>query len=84
MINDKDCYEELTSLTGALPFRPLEKPWLIAEDFACYLKRVPGLMFQLGLNTPTPLHSREFRFDESALLNGIRMFLALASKTPAR
>ena len=83
VINDKESYEELKNLSGNLPFTVLEKPWLIAEDFACYLKRVPGAMFQLGIGTPTPLHSAEFRFNESALENGLKMFLALILNRPA-
>lgn len=83
VINDAQCYDNLKTLAGSLPFLALEKPWLIAEDFACYLKRVPGAMFQLGLGSDTPLHSAEFCFDESALENGVRMFLALIENKPA-
>ena len=83
VINDVLSFEQLRKLAGSLPFMELEKPWLIAEDFACYLKAIPGAMFQLGLSSPTPLHSAEFCFDESALENGVRMFLALIRNTPA-
>ena len=83
VINDAQSFERLKELAGNLPFMALEKPWLIAEDFACYLKVVPGAMFQLGLGSPTPLHSAEFCFDESALENGVRMFLALVMDKPA-
>ena len=83
VINDIGCFETVKGLSGSLPFIELSEPWLIAEDFACYQKRVPGLMFFLGLGSPTPLHSQNFCFDESALLNGIRMFLALIENKPA-
>ena len=83
LINDQNSYERLATLAGSLPFIALDHPWLIAEDFACYLKHVPGAMFQLGIETPTPLHSADFHFDESALLNGIRMFMALIEDRPA-
>ena len=83
LINDEGCFEAVKRLAGSLPFYVLPKPCLIAEDFACYLKRVPGAMFQLGIGTDTPLHSAEFRFDETALENGVKMFLALAEDKPS-
>ena len=77
VLNDKGCFEKLQAAVGDLPFCVLAQPKNIAEDFACYLKRLPGAMFLLGLGTPTPLHSSSFLFDESALPNGTEMFKRL-------
>ncbi|KGG13642.1 MULTISPECIES: amidohydrolase [Prochlorococcus] len=52
----------------------LEQPSLGAEDFAEFLKDVPGTMFRLGvsgLEGCAPLHSGYFSPDESALEIGI-------------
>ena len=77
VLNDEACFEKLKAAAGDLPFQVLAQPKNIAEDFACYLKRLPGAMFLLGLGTPTPLHSSNFIFDESALPNGTEMFKRL-------
>ena len=77
LINDAASFEKLRALSGSLAFRELTKPWLIAEDFACYLQRVPGAMFLLGLDSANPLHSAKLNLDESAMLSGIKLFLAL-------
>ncbi len=50
-------------------------PTMGGEDFACYLKHVPGAMFRLGvmnkkLKADQPWHSPRFIADEEALLYG--------------
>ena len=79
LINSPECYERLKTAAQGLEFEYLPEPHLIAEDFACYLKHRPGLMFNLGINTDTPLHDPAFRFDESALVPGVQMFIDLAN-----
>lgn len=45
------------------------------EDFAFFLEKVPGAMFNLGVGIAgednAPLHSARFRADESAFINGV-------------
>ena len=50
----------------------LSEPSLGAEDFSMYLKKVPGMMFRLGVghkDKPNyPLHHPQFEADESAIV----------------
>ncbi len=53
-----------------------------AEDFAFYLRKVPGAMLMLGLGEGWPaLHHPEFDFNDRALEPGIRTLAALALET---
>jgi amidohydrolase len=59
------------------------RPTMGGEDFACYLKHVPGAMFRLGvmnkkIKADQPWHSPKFIVDEDALLHGTSL-LALAA-----
>ena len=50
----------------------LERPGLGAEDFACYLEKVPGAMFFLGIRNQKigadkPWHHPAFKIDEKAI-----------------
>jgi len=54
----------------------LQKPSLGAEDFAEFLKDIPGAMFRLGVsnsNVCAPLHSSKFDPDERAIAVGIKV-----------
>ena len=54
----------------------LQKPSLGAEDFAEFLKEVPGAMFRLGVSKEkacAPLHSSTFDPDERAIAVGIKV-----------
>ncbi|MBI5267089.1 MAG: amidohydrolase [candidate division Zixibacteria bacterium] len=51
------------------------------EDFACYLEKVPGSMFRLGvmnkkIKADKPWHSDRFIADEQALIFGTSLFCA--------
>ena len=61
-----------------IPFRDLEEPTMISEDFSWYQKQVPGVFFFLGLGDTPALHSENFDFDENVLLKGAEFFEALA------
>lgn len=57
-------------------------PLMIAEDFAYYQKKIPGLFLLLGSRNPElgyvyPLHNNKFNFNEEILLSGIQMFYNL-------
>ena len=54
----------------------LQKPSLGAEDFAEFLREVPGAMFRLGVASKkgcAPLHSSNFNPDERAVIIGIKV-----------
>ena len=54
----------------------LQKPSLGAEDFAEFLRDVPGAMFRLGVSSEkgcAPLHSATFDPDERAIAVGIKV-----------
>lgn len=61
-----------------VPFREMEEPSMIAEDFAWYQKYVPGVFFFLGAGDVPALHADDFNFDESILSKGADFFEALA------
>ena len=67
-----------SAVEGALPeLVRLEEPLLIAEDFAFYQRRLPGVFLLLGTGTGTPLHSDRFDFDERVLLAGVDAYQRL-------
>ncbi len=59
------------------------EPVLGSEDFACYLQKVPGAMFRLGIRNSRikadqPWHSSRFMADENALIVGVALLTAAA------
>jgi amidohydrolase len=64
--------------------RVTETPLVLGgEDFACYLEKVPGAMFRLGvmnkkLKADKPWHSPEFIADEEAMFYGTSLLAACA------
>jgi metal-dependent amidase/aminoacylase/carboxypeptidase family protein len=57
------------------------------EDFAYYLREVPGCFFLLGLQPPgqanhPTLHSDKFDFTDAAIPVGIRIFTELVRNFP--
>ncbi|MEQ1873540.1 MAG: M20 family metallopeptidase [Ilumatobacteraceae bacterium] len=63
----------------------LPNPVMGAEDFSYVLNQVPGAMMFLGgthdgrdPNTAAPNHSNRVLFDESAMVNGIAVYSAMA------
>ncbi len=62
------------------------RPGMGGEDFAHYLRKVPGCFVRLGGGTPgTPTagrgnpHSGQFTFDDAALTTGIAWYLSLVT-----
>jgi len=58
------------------------KPQFVAEDFAFYCQKIPGLFFFLGVRNPKetqapPLHSPYFNPDERSIPVGIRLMCHL-------
>ncbi len=61
----------------------LDQPFLWSEDFAYYLRRVPGCFFVLGTRprgrkTYPMLHNPQYEFPDSAVATGIGILSALA------
>ncbi len=62
----------------------LETPTMGAEDFAYYLRHVPGVMFRLGVGTDvTALHTPTYNFSDGALSYGMTMLANLALRYDA-
>ena len=74
VMNPADLYEKVRQ---SVSFRELEEPFMTAEDFSWYQRRLPGLFFFLGLGNTPALHADTFDFDEQLLLRGADFFDAL-------
>ena len=68
-------------LFGAESVRELPNPSMTAEDFAFFLKKVPGAFIWLGVGEDVSgLHTPQFAFDEEILPRGTALLAALACK----
>ncbi|MFO7819561.1 MAG: amidohydrolase [Halanaerobacter sp.] len=85
LINSQELVEEITSYLEEEDFfadiKYLPRPSMGAEDFAYYLKEVPGIFFRLGAGGEEmdyyDAHNSKFNFDEAALKWGVILFTAL-------
>ena len=75
VINDAPLFAKAQALLPQL--QVLDKPEMIAEDFAFYQRKIPGVFFFLGTGTGIALHNSHFNFDEQVLQEGIKTDLAL-------
>jgi amidohydrolase len=69
-------------------FVPAGRPSMGGEDFAYYLREVPGCFFLLGVEPPGKrgyhsLHSDKYDFTDAAIPVGIRLFTELARHFPS-
>ena len=60
-------------------------PLMGAEDFACFLEKVPGTLFRLGTGNRSKgitahLHSADFDVDEEAIMVGARLMSWIAAR----
>jgi hippurate hydrolase len=67
---------------GAARYLPAARPAMGGEDFAYYLREIPGCFFLIGLcpagrDEYPSLHSDRFDFTDAALATGMRMFIEL-------
>ena len=76
VMNPGDLYDRVRK---AVPFRELEKPSMITEDFSWYQKSLPGLFFFLGLGDTPALHADDFNFNEELLVKGADFFEKIAT-----
>ena len=59
-------------------FTELDEPYMTAEDFAFYQRKLPGMFLFLGTGDGPALHTCNFDFDESILEKGAAFFETLA------
>ena len=60
----------------------ITEPTMGAEDFAFYLKKIPGTFYRLGVGPCEPLHSARFSPDEEVLKIGMGVNAAMALLFP--
>ena len=75
VMNPPALYDKLRSL---VPFRELEAPSMITEDFSWYQRSLPGVFFFLGTGNSPALHANNFDFPEEILLSGADFFEQIA------
>lgn len=85
VINDEALYNKFLKISSEFKFIQGEA-LALAEDFAFYQEKVPGVFFLLGTknkekNFISPLHSSSFNFDEKVLLEGVKLFAKLLEGT---
>jgi len=75
VLNPAGLYEKVRA---CVDFTPLEVPFMTAEDFSWYQRRLDGMFFFLGVGDTPALHADTFDFDETILLKGTEFFEKLA------
>ena len=75
--NSAELYERIKPGLSHLNFVELRKPVMIAEDFSFFEQKIPGVFFFLGTGSGVPLHSDNFDFDDSVLIDGVDLFATL-------
>jgi len=61
-----------------VPVLLLPEPFMTAEDFSFYQRRVDAMFFFLGVGDTPALHANNFDFDDTILLKGADFFEKLA------
>lgn len=75
VMNPPELFDKIMNIA---PFRVLEAPSMITEDFSWYQRTVPGMFFFLGTGNGPALHSDNFDFPEEILLSGADFFEKIA------
>ncbi|MFC1856326.1 M20 family metallopeptidase [Thermodesulfobacteriota bacterium] len=87
LINDDDMTrlveKSAGSIIGSENVVTIDKPTMGGEDFALYLKKVPGVFFRLGTgseekDTCHPLHNEMFDVDDDAIPTGVSVMVLSA------
>lgn len=74
VINNEELYQAIKPILINLNYVELRKPVMIAEDFSFFEQQMPGVFFFLGTGTGIPLHSDNYDIDESAIIEGVKLF----------
>ena len=77
VLNPGELYDRVRR---AADFLELPKPAMTTEDFSWYQRRLPGMLFFLGLGDTPALHADNFNFDETILTKGADFFEILAER----
>ena len=75
VMNPPELFDKVMDIA---PFRVLEAPSMITEDFSWYQRTIPGLFFFLGTGDSPALHSDNFDFPEEILVSGAEFFEKIA------
>ncbi len=86
VFNDKEITmkvkEAAALLLGEENVVEIPVPSMGGEDFAYYLRKVPGTFYRLGVGPSEPLHNARFAPDEEVLKVGMGVFSAVALMLP--
>ena len=74
VINNEDLYRQVKPLLMNLNYVELRRPVMIAEDFSFFEQQMPGIFFFLGTGSGIPLHSDNYDFDDSVIIEGVKLF----------
>ena len=77
VLNDYSIYDYFKKWVTQPEDIELKEPYMLAEDFAFYQTKIPGVFFFLGTNDgaySSGLHTETFNFDEKVLLRGIQAY----------
>ncbi|MDH7570771.1 MAG: M20/M25/M40 family metallo-hydrolase, partial [Armatimonadota bacterium] len=75
--------EAAALVAGVREARTDGDPSMAAEDFALYLREVPGALIRLGLGDTPPLHNPRFDFPDAAVPVGIELLSRAALRLMA-
>lgn len=83
VINDEKLFEQIWPLCGDDSSKRIFRKVMLAEDFACYQKKIPGVFIGLGSKNlhkgfANDLHTENFNFDEKILLRGLEAYIKIA------
>lgn len=82
VVNDENLYESFANLCGDIGIDCIPSEiYMTGEDFGFFTSLYPGLLFWLGANDlDHDLHSGSFLADAASIDDGIKLFMALATK----
>lgn len=82
VVNDEKLYADAKPALMDLNYVELRRPVLIAEDFSFFEQQLPGVFFFVGTGSGIPLHSDDYDFDDSVIIEGVKLFNALFTELP--
>lgn len=78
VINNDELYKKvLPEIKKNLKYTELDVPAMTSDDYSFYGLHVPSVFFFLGTGTNIDLHSNNFDFDESILVQGLELYKIL-------
>lgn len=83
VVNSEQLYLAVKPCLMDLNYVELRRPVTIAEDFSFFEQQLPGIFFFLGTGSGIPLHSDNYDFDDSVLIEGVKLFDTLIKDADA-